>query len=83
MTAGDYLFAWSFSTANGATVDVFGRAGLNIVGTYDGLETTAFLNGSSVAAVGGFPATIGATDTGYARTGFSAMLQPGIILFGS
>jgi hypothetical protein len=83
MTAGDYLFAWSISTANGATFDAFGRAGLNLVGTFDGIETTTFLNGTSVAPVGAFPMTIGATDTGYARTGFSAVLQPGIILFGS
>jgi len=83
LSAGDYLFAWSVSTANGATLDAFGRAGLNLVGTFDGVETSTFLNGSSVSAIGAFPATIGATDTGYARTGFSAMLQPGILLFGT
>jgi hypothetical protein len=83
LTPGDYLFAWSFSTANGAAVSVFGRAGLNIVGTFDGVETSTFLNGTSIAPVGAFPMTIGATDTGYARTGFSAMYQPGVVLFGS
>lgn len=83
MTPGDYLFAWAFSTANGESFNVFGRAGLNLVGTFDGIETSVFLNGSSVSSVVGFPNSIAVTDTGYARTGFSAMLQPGAILAGT
>jgi hypothetical protein len=83
MTPGDYLFAWAFSTANGALVQAFGRAGLNIVGSFDGVETTQFLPGTSVSSVHTFPSSIVATDTGYARTGFSALLQPGAILFGT
>jgi hypothetical protein len=83
MTPGDYLFAWGFSTANGVTVRPFGRAGLNIVGVFDGVETSAFLNGVSLTSVNGFPASVAATNTAYARTGFSAMLQPGAILFGT
>jgi len=83
LTPGDYLFAWAFSTANGEAFNVFGRAGLNVVGTFDGVETSQFLNGTSVSTVGGFPNSIAATDAGYARTGFSAMLQPGAILAGT
>ena len=83
MTPGDYLFAWWISTANGAIVNIFGRAGLNVVGTYAGIETAYFLNGSSVSSVGVLPTSIVATDTGYARTGQSVMLQPGAILLGA
>jgi hypothetical protein len=83
MTPGDYLFAWAVSTANGATVRPFGRMAANIVGVFDGVETAAFLNGSSVSSVNAFPMSIAASDTGYARTGFSALLQPGAILLGT
>ena len=83
MTPGDYLFAWVFSTANGESFNVFGRAGLNLVGTFDGVETSQFLNGTSVSTVAGFPNSIAATNTGYARTGFSAMFQPGALLAGT
>jgi hypothetical protein len=83
MTPGDYLFAWAVSTANGVVVRPFGRAGLNLAGTFDGVETSAFLNGSSVSSAAVFPGSIAATNTAYARTGFSAMLQPGAILLGT
>jgi hypothetical protein len=83
MTPGDYLFAWVVSTSNGAAFNLFGRAAFNLVGTFDGFETSQFLNGSSVSTVGGFPTSIAATDPGYARTGFSAVLQPGAILAGT
>ena len=83
MTPGDYLFAWWVSTANGVVANVFGRAGLNIVGGFDGVETSFFLPGSSVSSVAAFPASIAATNTNYARTGFSPLLQPGAILLGS
>lgn len=83
MTPGDYLFAWVVSTSNGAAFNLFGRAAFHVVGTFDGIETSAFLNGTSVSTVGGFPNSIVATDTGYARTGFSAVLQPGAILAGT
>ncbi len=83
MTPGDYLFAWWISTANSVGCSVFGRAGLNIVGTYAGAETAYFLPGTSVSSVVALPSSIVATDTGYARTGFSALLQPGAILLGT
>jgi hypothetical protein len=83
LTPGDYLFVWAFSTANGASFNVVGRAGLNVVGTFDGFETSQFLNGTSVSSVSGFPSSIAATDAGYARTGFYAMNQPGAILAGT
>ena len=31
LTPGDYLFAWWASAANNATINMFGRAGVNIV----------------------------------------------------
>jgi len=83
MTPGDYLFGFWISTANSVTASVFGRAGLNIVGTFDGVETSYFLNGSSVSSVAAFPTSIAATNTNYARTGQSALLQPGAILIGT
>jgi hypothetical protein len=83
MTPGDYLFAWWISTENNVTVNPFGRMAANIVGTFDGVENNNFLNGSSVSSVLAFPVSVAATDTNYARTGFSALLQPGAILFGT
>jgi hypothetical protein len=83
MTPGDYLFAWWVSTANSVSCTVFGRAAMNLVGTYDGVETNYFLNGISSSSVGVFPASFAATDTGYVRTGFSALRQPGVILIGT
>jgi hypothetical protein len=83
MTPGDYLFGYAISTANGNDVSVFGRAAMNIVGVYDGIEEDTFLNGVSAAAVGALPSSVVATDTGYVRTGFSALRQPGIILIGT
>ena len=42
LTPGDYLFAWVVSASNGVAFNLFGRAGLNIVGTFDGFETSQF-----------------------------------------
>jgi hypothetical protein len=83
MTPGDYVFGWWVSTANGVIVRPFGRMAANVVGAFDGVETSYFLNGSSVSTVNAFPASVAVTDTGYARTGFSALLQPGVILIGT
>jgi|ERR1700690_425085 len=84
MTPGDYLFGWAISTANGAiVVNMFGRAAMNIVGTYDGIEEDTFLNGLSTSTVAVLPTSIVATDTGYVRTGISALRQPGVILIGT
>lgn len=83
MTPGDYLFAWWIQTTNSVNCTVFGRAAMNLVGTYDGVETSYFLNGISSSSVAAFPATLGATDTNYVRTGFSALRQPGVILIGT
>jgi hypothetical protein len=83
MTPGDYLFGWWISTENSATANVFGRAAMNIVGTFDGIETNYFLNGISASTTVAFPGSIAATDTNYVRTGFSALRQPGAILIGT
>ena len=83
MTPGDYLFAWAISTANGVSVNAFGRAAMNLVGGFDGMETSAPLNGISTSTVNALPVSVAITDTGYVRTGFSAMRQPGAILFGT
>jgi hypothetical protein len=83
MTPGDYLFGCWVSTANSVTVNVFGRAAASVVGTYDGIETSMFLNGTSVSSTNAFPTSIAATNTNYARTGAPAMRQPGVILVGT
>jgi hypothetical protein len=83
MTPGDYLFAWWIRTTNGVNCTVFGRAAMNLVGTYDGVETNYFLNGISASSVVAFPASLAATNTNYVRTGFSAMRQAGAILIGT
>jgi len=83
MTPGDYLFAWYLSTQNGVSVNVFGRAAMNLVGSFDGVETSAPLNGISASTGNALPASVALTDTGYVRTGFSALRQPGTILFGT
>jgi hypothetical protein len=83
MTPGDYLFGYAISTANGNDVSVFGRAAMNIVGVYDRIEEDTFLNGISTSSVAALPTSVVATDTGYVRTGFSALRQPGILLIGT
>lgn len=83
MTPGDYIFAWWIQTTGAVTCTIFGRAALNLVGSFDGIETNYFLNGLSTGAVAAFPSSIVATDTGYVRTGFSALRQPGVILIGT
>ena len=84
LTPGDYLFGWWASAAGAATVNLFGRAGLNIVGTYCGLETIVFQNGISASSFAGpFPVSVAATNSNYARTGPEAQRQPGVILIGS
>lgn len=82
LSPGNYLFAWALSM-QGATVNVIGRAGVSLVGGYDGVETSLFLNGVSTSTVAAFPVSIAATDTGYVRTGLGAMRQPGAILIGT
>jgi hypothetical protein len=83
MTPGDYLFGWALQTSGGVTAAVFGRAGLNLVGSFDGIETAYFLDGLSTSSVAALPGSIAASDTGYVRTGFSALLQPGAIFVGT
>jgi len=83
MTPGDYLFGWFISTANSPTVALFGRAAASVVGTYQGVETAQFMNGTSVSSIAALPASIAATNTNYARTGAAAMRQPGAILIGT
>jgi hypothetical protein len=83
MTPGDYLYGWFFSTSNSVTVNVFGRQAASIVGTFDGFETSQFMNGTSVSSSNAFPTSIAATNTNYARTGAAALRQPGAIFVGT
>lgn len=83
LTAGDYLFAVAVYSAGDAGIRLFGRQGVKIVGTFAGAETAYFLDGVSGATSGAFPASIHATETGYIRTGLSAVQQPGFILIGT
>jgi len=82
LTPGDYLAAWFVSTSNSVTVNMVGRAGINIVNTYDGFVTSMFLNGTSVSSTNALPSSIAATNTNYARTGSAVLRQPGMMLIG-
>ena len=82
-TPGDYLFAYVVSTSNSPTVNLFGQAAMSFVGSFDGIETSAFLNGTSNSSVTALPSSIVATNTNYARTGAPAMRQPGAIFLGT
>jgi hypothetical protein len=83
MTPGDYLFAFIINTTNSATVRMFGRQGVNIVGTYAGFDTNYLLDGCSSTTVTGFPSSVFGSDANYVRTGLSALQQPGFILIGT
>lgn len=83
MPAGDYVFAFVASSINAVTCRLFGRQGVNLVGSYAGAENNYFLDGYSTGPVMAIPSSIIATDPGYARTGVSALQQPGFILIGT
>ena len=80
---GDYVFAIAVSTQNDGSARVFGRQGVNIVGSFAGADTAYFLDGISLSTTNAFPAQILATDTNYARTGLQAVQQPGFVLIGT
>lgn len=80
---GDYLFAFAISASNDGTMRIFGRQGVNIVGSFAGLETVYFIDGYSISTAAALPTSVVATDTGYARTGVSALQQPGFYLIGT
>jgi len=84
LTPGDYIFAFNFQTANISKWGFFGRQGVEIVGTYDGIETGYFVDGFSTSTfASAFPNSIVATNTNYVRTGVGALQQPGVILVGT
>lgn len=76
---GDYLVAFNYSTTNNGTWRMFGRQGLNLVGGYDGFETSNWVDGQSISSSLAFPASVVVTNTNYVRTGLQAMQQPGVI----
>jgi hypothetical protein len=82
MTPGDYMMGFLVSTTNNGTWQVFGRNGVNIVGSYEG-DTNAFLDGTSISSTGGLLASVAQSNTNYARTGIGALRQPGFILLGT
>jgi hypothetical protein len=82
LTPGDYLCGWWAQTTNNCSISYFGRAGLNVVGTFDGVETAHFLNGTYISSTAAFPVSIAATDSNYVRTGAPPMRQPGGIFIG-
>lgn len=81
-TPGDYLCGWLFALSNITSVVAFGRFGVNIVGTFDGVETARFLDGSIGGVTAAFPASIAATAANYNRTGLG-IFNPGVILSGT
>jgi hypothetical protein len=84
LTPGDYLVGFWFRTTNDGTWRVFGRNGMNLVGTYDGIETSYFLDGFSTSSfTTAMPGSVVATNTNYVRTSLQALQQPGVILLGS
>jgi len=84
LTQGDYLLAYYFHTTNVGNWVVMGRQAVNVVGTYDGIETSNYLDGFSTSSfTTALPSSIVVTDTGYVRTGLSALRNPGVIFFGS
>ena len=83
MTPGDYLMAFAVSTQNDGTVRIFGRFGVNLVGTFAGAETLFFIDGTSAATTNALPISVLASDTNYARTGLQAAQQPGFVLIGT
>jgi hypothetical protein len=83
MTPGDYLFAFALSTTNDGSARIFGRQGVSIAGLFAGAETAFFLDGVQLQSSGALPTVVLASDTNYARTGVSAVQQPGFILLGT
>lgn len=83
LTPGDYMLAYNFSTTNDGTWRALGRLGVNLVGTYDGVETSLYLDGYSTSTTAAFPASVALTDTGFVRTTPQAQMQPGAIMVGS
>jgi hypothetical protein len=82
MTPGDYMFGIVLSTTNDGTWKIFGRNGVNIVGSYEG-DTDYWIDGTSISSVTGLLASFARTNTNYARTGLGALQQPGFILIGT
>jgi hypothetical protein len=82
LTPGDYMMGFVMSTTNNGTWNVFGRNGVNIVGSYEG-DTNVFLDGTSISSVTGLAASFAESNTNYARTGIGALRQPGWVLFGT
>lgn len=84
LTPGDYLVGLHFRTTNNGTWRIFGRQGMSLVGALDANETNVFLDGTSVSSfTTAMPVSINVTDTNYARTGGSALRQPGFIVVGT
>jgi hypothetical protein len=83
MTPGDYLMAFAVSTQNDGTARIFGRQGVNLVGSFAGAETLFFIDGTSAATTDALPTTVFASDTNYARTGLQAAQQPGFVMIGT
>lgn len=83
MTPGNYLFGWCLKTSGSVIATILGNMAVNIVGTFDGIATSNFLNGISTSTIAAMPPVISANDPGYVRTGISALRQPGAILIGT
>jgi hypothetical protein len=84
MTPGDYLLGVHMRTTNNGTWRAFGRPAVSIVGTFDGVETAYYLDGTSVSSfTTAMPASIVATNTNYARTGAAAQRQAGFVFVGT
>lgn len=80
---GDYLVGVHLLTENAGTWRVFGRQGMSLVEhlALPSNVTQNFLDGVSTSSFStALPSSVIITDTGYNRTGQSALRQPGFIL---
>lgn len=80
---GDYLVGVHLVTENAGTWRVFGRQGVSLVEhlALPSNVTQNFLDGVSISSFStAMPSSVNITDTGYNRTGQSALRQPGFIL---
>jgi hypothetical protein len=80
---GDYLIGVHVLTTNAGTWNIFGRQAMSLVGqlSLPVNVTNNFIDGVSVSSFSTLmPSSVIVSDTGYNRTGQSALRQPGFIV---
>ncbi len=77
------MVAVSMSAAANITLSVIAVSGLSGLGSYDGIETSQWMDGFSNASTAAFPSSFQVGDTGYVRTGAGANRRPTVTFFGT